>query len=484
MLRFSDILKSKCSQKKTFQVGPLTFEELSRATLCIVKYVQSKLFKEPLKVLHNHPDFDEPVISATHTQFKQNPSLHSIQDIDPYVVDGVLRVGGRLQNSPLPLHSRHPILLPNHHATDLIILMIHFKEGHLGSTQVLNTLRRDYWIEKGKSTVKKALSKCLVCRFWKAKPGVQKMANLPAHRVTPNPPFTACGTDLMGPITIKIGRSDVKRYVCIFNCLATRAVHFEVVESLDTTAFIQAFRRFCNRRTSRPKHMYSDNGGNFIAANCELNDGLKALKSQKFNDALATEQIIWHFNPPLASHQGGFYETFFRLVRKIIQCTVDEATLREYELLTLMTEIERILNDRPITSLPDSPHEMAALTPSMILTGSLGSSSPLNVPLKADAYRHSWRKTQYLADLFWQRWLREYLPLLQKRPKWFGTSPNLQPGDLVLVKDENAKRSLWPKAVVIEVMPDSTGLVRRARVKTKDCILQRDIRKLCVLESV
>jgi len=98
------------------------------------------------------------------------------------------------------------------------------------------------------------------------------MANLPAHRVTPSLPFTACGTDQMGPLYVKTGKSSVRRYVCIFNCLATIAVHFEIVQSLEASAFIQAFRRICNRRVARVRHIYSDNAGNFASANRELNE--------------------------------------------------------------------------------------------------------------------------------------------------------------------------------------------------------------------
>ena len=105
----------------------------------------------------------------------------------------------------------------------------------------------------------------------------------------------------------------------------------------------------------------------------------------------------------LASHQNGFTEAFFRIVRKIFRSLVGEATLDEFDLLTLITEIERILNDRPITYLPSSPDELAALTPSMILTGSISPGVAPGIFMKGDAYRRSWRKTQYLADQFWSR---------------------------------------------------------------------------------
>ena len=106
------------------------------------------------------------------------------------------------------------------------------------------------------------------------------MGNLPADRVTKSTPFKAVRTDLMGPLTVRIGRSSVKRYVCIFNCLATRAVHFEIVQAFNADAFIQAIRRSYNCRNVRPSDVYSDNGGNFVAAKRELKKGAKNLRSK------------------------------------------------------------------------------------------------------------------------------------------------------------------------------------------------------------
>ena len=279
-------------------------------------------------------------------------------------------------------------------------------------------------------------------------------------------PFEATGTDLMGPVLVKIGRSLVKLYICIFSCLATRSVHLEVVESLESSSFIQAFRRFWNRRITKPKNVYSDNAGNFTAANSELNEGLKIWRSNEFPAAMAKEEMTWHFNPPLASHQGGFYETFFRIVRKVMRSVVQEATVSEFDLLTLVTEIERILNSRSITRLPDSPSDLLALIPAMILSRSLENDAVPGVFVQKDIYRRAWRKTQYLAEVFWSRWLAEYLPLLQRRQKWHRSTNNFKRGYLVLVINEQLKRSHRQKVVVLDVFPDKTGLVRRVRVKT------------------
>ena len=292
------------------------------------------------------------------------------------------------------------------------------------------------------------------------------MGNLPTPRVTESRPFTAIGVDLMGPVMITIGRNRVKRYVCIFNCLATRAVHFEVVQSQDASAFLQAYRRFSNRRNVTPSDIYSDYGGNFVAAEKEL------------------KNVTWHFNPPRASHQGGFYEVFFKIFRKIFRSVVGEANLDEFDLLTYVAEVERIINNRPITSLPSTPDDCSALTTSSFLTGSLAEDASISKFLKADGYRFAWKKCQYLADKFWSQWTRQYLPLLQPKQKWFGTSPNVVPGDLVLVQDESIRRGQWPKAIVVDVHPDKAGLVRRVRARTADgSILSRDIRKISLLEG-
>ena len=135
--------------------------------------------------------------------------------------------------------------------------------------------------------------------------------------------------------------------------------------------------------------------------------------------------------------------------------------------------------------MPSSPDDWAALTPSAILTGSLGPTDESSERLlKAETYKSAWKKTQFLTERFWHQWSRQYLPLLQKKQKWFGTMPNFKVGDLVLMIDEATSRGKWPKAIVVEVLPDNKGLVRRVCVRTADgSILRRDIRKLCLLEG-
>ena len=96
------------------------------------------------------------------------------------------------------------------------------------------------------------------------------MADLPGCRVAYNePPFTNCGCDPFGPVYIKQGRKRLKRWGVIFTCLTVRCIHLEIVESCETDSFINAFRRFTNRRGC-PKTVYSDCGSNLTGAVNEL----------------------------------------------------------------------------------------------------------------------------------------------------------------------------------------------------------------------
>lgn len=89
-----------------------------------------------------------------------------------------------------------------------------------------------------------------------------------------------------------------------------------------------------------------------------------------------------------------------------------------------------------------------------------------------------------MADLFWHRWTKEYLLLLQERQKWIDVKKNLNIGDIVLVVDPTSPRGSWPLGRVLETRPDGRGLVRSVKLQTKTSVLERPITKLCrILEA-
>ena len=172
-----------------------------------------------------------------------------------------------------------------------------------------------------------------------------------------------------------------------------------------------------------------------------------------------------------------------RSVRKILRSIAEEKVLDDESFGTFMSEVESIVNNRPLTPVSDDPDDLSALTPMSILAGSLEPSLPPDEFLKTDGYRRSWRFAQLLANQFWQRWMKDYLPLLQQRQKWLQPTPNFKTGDIVLMVDDNTKRGHWPKARVEKTYPDKDGIVRRVQVKTADNRFMRDIRNLCLLEA-
>ncbi|XP_066268539.1 uncharacterized protein [Branchiostoma lanceolatum] len=311
------------------------------------------------------------------------------------------------------------------------------------------------------------------------------MADLPSFRVTPeNPPFTNVGVDYFGPFEVKRGRSIVERYGVIFTCTATRAVHLEKAESLDTDSCINALRRFIARR-GQVRMIISDNGTNLVGAKTELKREVKKWNTSKMHEGMLKKGIEWKFNPPSGSHFGGVWEKQIRTVRQVLYAVSKGHQLDDEGLGTLFCEVEYIINSRPITTANMEANDLEPLTPNHLLTLKSKTDLPPNLTEKGDQYaRRRWKQTQYIADLFWKRWVKEYLPTLQGRQKWGKQRRNFTVGDLVLLKDENNPRGQWPMGKVVEVVRGSEGLVRHVKVKTQHNILERPIDKLCpILEE-
>ena len=313
----------------------------------------------------------------------------------------------------------------------------------------------------------------------------QKMASLPKDRVTPDkPPFTYTGVDCFGPFDVRRGRGKAKRYGVIFTCLTLRAIHIEVANSLDTESFINALRRFIARR-GRPEEMRSDNGGNFVKGERELREEIKNWNQTQIHDFLVQRNVKWTFNPPAGSHHGGVWERCIRTVRKVMRAVIKEQLLDDEGINTLMCEVEAIVNGRPLTKLSEDPRDLEPLTPNHLLLLRNGPKAPPGIFTKEDnCSSRRWRQVQYLADVFWRRWIREYLPSLQERQKWNKTRKNLKVNDIVLILDEKTPRCSWPLGRIMEVYTNrKDGLVRSVKVKTSTSLLIRPVDKIILLES-
>ncbi|XP_069979436.1 uncharacterized protein [Penaeus vannamei] len=229
------------------------------------------------------------------------------------------------------------------------------------------------------------------------------------------------------------------------------------------------------------KSIRSDNGTNLVGAEKVLRQELQLLDQTAICDTKSTRGISWCFNPPHASHFGGVWERQIRSIRRVLSGICYQQTLTDDSLHTLLCEVEAIINGRPLTRVTDDPDCLQPLTPSMLLNLK-GSPGPvMNTDNKNLYARRRWKQVQYLADLFWKRWSKEYLPLLQERQKWNIKRRDVKKGDIVLALDERLPRGTWPLARVIEVMCDSDGHVRSAKLKTVSGEYIRPISKMCLL---
>ena len=162
--------------------------------------------------------------------------------------------------------------------------------------------------------------------------------------------------------------------------------------------------------------------------------------------------------------------------RTVLKALAKEQILTDEQLQTLMTESEKIINDRPITTVSSDSNDPPVLTPSTLLLMKSNPSIPQGVFVKDDVYaKRWWRQVQYLANVFWRRWIREYLPALQARQKWQRAKLDICSGDVVPIADENIPRGQWPLGKVISVKVGRDGHVRSCVIKTRTSQIIRPV---------
>ena len=398
----------------------------------------------------------------------------SLFRLDPYLDEhGIVRVGGRLRNDDCHQAMEHPIILPRRsHVTELIVGHCHLAIKHQGRGMTHNELRqRGFWVIGGVSAVSNYISKCVTCKKLRAPVEQQKMADVPEDRTEPAPPFTYSAVDYFGPFTIKKGRKGLKRYGVLFTCMASRAVHIETANSLETDSFINGLRRFLADR-GPIRQLRCDRGSNFVGARNELQDALQEMDQERVCAYLLKENCDWiefRMNFPAASNMGGVWERMIRSVRSVLAALLKEAgtQLNDESYRTLMKEVQSIVNSRPlIVSSWSSTEEPEPLTPNHILTMKTKVLlPPPGVFQREDMYlQNRWRRVQHLANQFWLRWKREFLHTMQVRNKWIKPQRSLQPDDIVWMKDDDQPRSKWKLARVEEAYASEDGLVRKVKL--------------------
>ena len=220
---------AKCRKKSV--KNAIDIDEFNEGETMLIKLIQQRAYSEEIKIYKNmNPSCNKKKVKTR------------IWQLDPFLDDsGVLRVGGRLKRSMLIDVAKHPVILPKAVASQRLAESFHRSVQHSGRTTTVSEIRQSgFWIVNINSCVRSIIHRCVLCRLFRGKLGEQKMADLPDERIACEGPFVYTGVDMFGPFYVKERRSSVKRYVAMFTCMSSRAIHIETTNEMTTDSFINA----------------------------------------------------------------------------------------------------------------------------------------------------------------------------------------------------------------------------------------------------
>ena len=439
VLRFINNLKRSLAKQENLKCE-LSVDEINAAEKLWIREVQAEIERRPV--------------------FQQiEKSLNLFKD-----EHGILRCQGRLDNAPLPYDSKYPMTLTsNHEFTHLVIQLCHRTVMHNGVQETLTQVRSRFWIVKGRQVVKRILAKCNICKKLEGMSyGTPNAPPLPEFRLSDDFAFTNIGVDYAGPLYVKdiYAQSDVmhKTYIVLYTCACSRAIHLDLVPDATASAFIRSLQRFISRRGT-PSQVLSDNG--------------KTFKNTEVKNFITSRGITWKFNIPRSPWWGGFFECLVKSVKRCLKKTLATARLSYEELLTVIVQVEGVLNSRPLTYVNEDGGE--PLTPSHLVLGKrlLSTTSTTGKAIThSESIKGVLKRGQYLETVlthFWKRWKNDYLTQLreQHRPSQ-KQGPSINVGDVVCVKEDKQPRQKWSIARVQSLVKGRDGKVRAAAIKVHD----------------
>ena len=422
------------------------------------------------------------VLNALHNDLNTN-KINLISQLGLRLDDrGLIRCHGRLENAAISTDAIYPILLPRKdYFTELLIISYHKKLLHAGVSQTLAIIRNKYWIPKGRSEVRRVTNSCQVCKKWEGGSfKMQGMPPLPKFRVSPSSPFTYVGVDYFGPLYIK---GNKKVWVCLYTCLAIRAIHLELLPDLSAEQFLLGLRRLV-ARYGTPAFIISDNAKQFKLSKTIIDKTWeKITKDDDMLSYAANEGIEWKFIVNLAPWMGGCYERMIGLVKRSLRKSLGKTCFNWDQLSTIICEVQAVVNTRPMIYVGDDINSKDVITPSHFLTMNpkIGSATLQSNDQLVDpdvftncstkiAILQTWRKGQNRVKEFWNLWRNEYLLGLRERyqteikkdKKQITAMPKI--GDVVIVKEKNLPRGTWRMAKIINLYKGRDGKIRSAQL--------------------
>ena len=274
-----------------------------------------------------------------------------IAPLSPFIgPNRLIRSAGRIKRLvEVDFDVKHPIVLDARHAFVKLFLRHTHVKHHQGIDYLRAKMQERYTILKLRSLLRSIKSNCVTCRMFRAATIQPIMADLPVERLAyQSPPFTNTGVDYFGPFYVTVRRTTEKRWGFLFTCLTTRAVHVEIVPSMEASSCVMGVERFVSRRGT-PVIIWSDNGTNFVGAEKELRENIEKWNTINIAVDIAHKGIKWRFNPPSAPHQGGIWERLVRSFKRVLYTILGTRRHTDEILSTTFCLVEHALNSRPLT---------------------------------------------------------------------------------------------------------------------------------------
>ncbi|XP_055632494.1 uncharacterized protein LOC129772975 [Toxorhynchites rutilus septentrionalis] len=456
----------------------LSPNEYNIALKCLVRLAQRSEFPAEIRIY------------GRKSNLSKSTAKSPLKNLNLFMDDfGLLRLDGRLRNLNAPFDTRFPILLPVKHTISwMIARSIHLQTLHGGPKLLLATIRQRFWPLQGLQLARRVVRKCITCFRCRPRLSQQIMAPLPSVRITPARVFSHSGMDYCGPFLVRplSGRgASVKIYVALFVCLVVKAVHLEVVSDLSSAACINAVKRFVARR-GRVLQLHCDNATAFVGADRELKalrqEYLRQFRTEEWDNYCSENSITFCFIPARSPHFGGIWEAGIKSFKHHFRRIIGQKSFTMDQLLTIVVQIEAILNSRPLSPISESPDDLSALTPGHFLIGEplLSIPEPDLTELNTNRLTRLQEMKRSIQDL-WRRWSRDYVSQLQQRSKWKRSSTDIRNGQLVLLRQDNSPPLQWPLGRIVETTTGNDGHTRVVVVQTVSGRYKRAVTEVAVL---
>ena len=377
--------------------------------------------------------------------------------------EGIWAVGARGNLSYQDL----PVIIPHKHPAALMVMeRAHKKARHSGVYSTLAMCRQEFYIAQGSKMAKKVRNRCTECRLLDKQTLTQKMGMVPLVSLKPAPAFNVVQIDLFGPW---IARGEVQKrtsgkcWGVLFVCLASRAVHIEIIAGYSTDDFLMGLQRFGALR-GWPHKLSSDPGSQLVAAEKELQNAWKDINFKTVEKECTNHKTNWQFSPADSPHYQGVTESLIKTVKRAIKVMYSHSVrLSWQEYVTMGYQVADMVNSRPLGLIGEVDDSLSVLTPNSLLLGRNSSDNPgcwpegHNIPRLSEVNR--------IVGRFWSKWMELCRPALLTEKKWNTDVRNLEVDDIVLVLDNDPISRQYKLAKVCEVKTGKDGKVRSAQVE-------------------